>query len=140
MSWDVTLHVPGVAWASISWNYTHNVNPMVHEALERAGITLEFWPGSRAEEWHARMGRAVGTEVRIGWYEMFDGRPGADGLRILLAVMEQWDAAPDDFRAMNPSNGWGSFDGDEYGGVRRVFGEMIEAATTEAPLVWSAEG
>jgi len=163
VSWDVTLRVPGVSWASESWNYTSNTSPMIYEAMRRAGIPLEHWPGSNAERWRMERfanGSKCGkrgpgqktlddliwtpctmTCCEPSWWQTLDGRPGPEGLKILVAVVEQWDADPDRFRAMNPRNGWGRFDTDEDDpGLRGVFTEMIAAATTEAALVWEASG
>ena len=165
MSWDVTLQVPGVEWASTDWNYTHNTNPMIVEAMERAGIEFEFVPGSnrhrsrveRVEAGHLCFRRGPdhqpGDELvpvqcsldpsccDLGWGDVFDGRTGPDGCRILEAVVEQWDADPQHFIAMDPPNGWGSLlpKGDGCG-LRAVFVDMIEHARTEAPLVWTYSG
>ncbi len=117
MSWDATLRVPGVPWATRDWNYTHNTNPMVNQALEDAGV-----------------------EVNDTWWRMLDGLTGAQGLELLTTIRDQFDADPDRYRAMNPPNGWGSLDDPEWGGVRRVLGEMIEASSVEAPLVWEVDG
>lgn len=158
MSWDITLRVPGVDWASTDWNYTSNCNRMIMTALDEAGIERTFVPGSDAERWRAeRMARGstcgkrppegVAVETPddlvwtpcsmgccpLGFTDVLDGRPGPEGLRILVGIVEQWDKEPDRYREMNPPNGWGDFDG-----IRRVFQSMIDAATTEAPLVWHA--
>lgn len=138
MSWDVDLIVPGLdAWSGPSWNYTHNINPMINDAMTRAGIPFELWPGSSAEGWWENRD---GTPA---WFDVIDGRPGPEGLRIVTAVLNEWDNDPAHYRTMNPENGWGSFDSDldgHNGGVRRVFREMAAAATTEAPIVWRASG
>jgi hypothetical protein len=117
MSWDAYLEVPGVPWAGRDWNYTHNTNRMVNVALGAAGV-----------------------EVVDTWWKMLNGMTGAEGLELLTKVVEQWDANPDFYRAMNPDNGWGSLDDPEYGGIRSVFAEMIEAATVEHPLRWWVHG
>lgn len=140
MSWEVTLRVPGVPWASKSWNYTSNTTPMIHEAMRRAGFAFEFWPGSRSHQW-----RATEFDTPSSWWQVLDGRPGPYGLQMLTMIVAEWDTDPDDYRAMNPPNRWGRFDPDSTGdtddpGVRDVFAQMIEAATTEAALVWEASG
>lgn len=167
MSWDIDLVVPGlpdaVGWSGLSWNYTHNINGMINDAMRRAGIPFEFWPGSRAEAWRLerveeglKCGRRNPDQTAEGldwrpcsmtccdpsWWEVIDGRPGPEGLRIVMAVLTEWNADPDHYRKMDPPNGWGSFDrgGQHRGGVRRVFTEMAEAATTEVPLVWHGSG
>lgn len=154
MSWDVTLRVPGVPWASCDWNYTSNTNPMIMTAMDDAGIERTFVPGSRAEQWRLERAsrgnscgrRPAGSESAdivwtpcaldccpLGFTDVLDGRTGSDGLRILAAVVARWDEDPDRFRAMNPPNGWGDFDR-----LREVFADMIVSASTETPLVWEA--
>ena len=114
MSWDVSLTIAGVAWAGKDWNYTYNTTPMILEAMTRAGID-----GKR-------------------WGDLIDGASGPVGRRFLEQIVEQWDASPDDFQAMNPPNGWGSFTGEH--GIRQVFGDMIAAASDipdNVPTVWT---
>lgn len=117
MSWDAYLEVPGVPWAYRDWNYTHNTNRMLNSALEDAGV-----------------------EVDDTWWKMLDGSLGTEGLALLTALVDQLDADPARYRAMNPPNGWGSLDEPEYGGVRRILGEMIEASQVEAVVKWRVHG
>lgn len=44
------------------------------------------------------------------WWECLDGRPGPDGLRFISAVIDEFEAKPDEYREMNPPNGWGDMD------------------------------
>ncbi len=117
MSWDATLRVPGVPWATRDWNYTHNTNRMINAALEDAGVVVDET-----------------------WWKMLDGLTGTQGLDLLTTIRDQFDAEPARYRAMNPENGWGSFDDPEYGGIRRVIGEMIEASEVEALVIWDVDG
>lgn len=156
MSWDVYLTIPGLGgrWEGPSWNYTHNVNGMIAEAMRRADIPFELHPGSRAHQWRLerierdatcyRRDPDTGESASVScsmtccepsWWRVIDGRPGPDGLRIICAVLEQWDLDPSHYRAMNPPNGWGDFDS-----IHRVFEEMAEAATVEVPIEWRASG
>lgn len=71
------------------WNYTYNCTEMVCDAAARA-----LGPGP----WAQRM--LGGIEGRAGDY--------APTLRATLAALE---ADPARYRAMDPVNGWGSYDG-----------------------------
>lgn len=66
-------------------NYTSNVSPMWHKALESAG-----WPGGLAQ---------------------FDGKSGCHAGPPLEWAVEHMKADPDAYRAMNPENGWGNYEG-----------------------------
>ena len=110
MSWDVTLgddrgHVEG------DWNYTHNVNPMISAAAADRGITLER-----------------------SWWDRLDGMEGCDGARYIGLIIKGLEADPDRFRAMDPENGWGS-----YNTLLPVLHEM-HTALPEWPCVWEASG
>lgn len=84
MSWDISLGVEVDGhWAEISdtWrNYTHNCNRMIRDA----GLTE--WPYA-VDGWEAStLGERLATAL--------------DVLR----------SDPDRYRAMDPANGWGSYD------------------------------
>lgn len=131
MSWDISLHVPGVDWAGCSWNYTHNINGMVEAALAAACIPLQLHPDSSWVGWCERHSAEIGPS----WWMCMDAQPGPDGLAMIVAVIEEFETDPDVYRAMDPPNGWGSMDS-----LLAVLREMRDAATTEAPLVWAASG
>jgi len=84
VSLDVDLRIqtgPDMSHTVYSGNYTHNVSPMWH----RAGC-LDVLYESR--------GAAV-----------------PDVLPVLEAALIAMRSEPDAYRAMNPPNGWGSYDG-----------------------------
>ena len=134
MSWDATLyrvvkvdHCPDcghelspprteeseLGW----WNTTHNVAPMIYRALEAAGIPL-----AKEET----------------WWQRFSGMTAGEGREYLSAVIVQLEADPERFQAMNPPNGWGSYDG-----LLEVLREMRDAsaeAAGDGEAVWHASG
>lgn len=63
-----------------SWNYTHNINPMIREAGDP------------------------------GWWKSLSGLTGTEGRELLERVIKGLEADPERFRAMNPDNGWGDYD------------------------------
>lgn len=82
MSYDVTFEVPGDHVDG--WrNYTSNVSPMWTKAM---GANL----GDLIDQWGYRCANLL-PHLRLG-----------------IAVMK---AYPEPFKAMNPSNGWGDYDG-----------------------------
>lgn len=84
MSWDFWLEkkVDGTVVTLTDWtNYTHNCNQMVRDA------GLPEWP-YEVDGWSAR---------KLG--------------RRLQSVLRALDADPGRFRAMNPPNGWGDYEG-----------------------------
>lgn len=81
MSWDADV-------CGHSWNYTHNTNRMIATAAESAGYDL-------------------GDEA---WYRWLDGRTIDSGRPFLAAIVREMEAHPETYEAMNPENGWGSYD------------------------------
>lgn len=134
MSWDATLYAvaevthcaecgheldkPREERSEVEWfNYTSNVAPMIYRALEGAGIGLE------AEE---------------RWWQRLDGMSGPEGRDFLDAVITQLEADPERFRAMNPPNGWGCYDGPD--GVLGVLRKMRDAVPDDEGSAWHVSG
>lgn len=51
------------------------------------------------------------SDVGIDWYRQMNRMPVTDALPILEAAIAKLEADPEKYRAMNPENGWGSYDG-----------------------------
>lgn len=86
MSYDVTFHYPGTTYPADVWrNYTSNVSGM--------------WT------------KALGGTISLG--ELIDqkGERNADLIPHLAAAIARMTANPDEYRAMNPANGWGDYEG-----------------------------
>lgn len=73
-------------------------------------VTLEnYTPGP---DWHnytsncALMWRAAGVDLAE-----FEGRPARECEYSLAVAIGRMEADPDTYRAMNPANGWGDYDG-----------------------------
>jgi hypothetical protein len=104
MSYDISIWVPArPACAHCDrgpddetcagrWDPTWNLGPM----LRAAG----FEPGSDSP---------------------LHGRPATEWAAVLRGAIERMEAEPERFRAMNPENGWGSYDG-----ILPVLREMLE--------------
>lgn len=120
MSWDATLLVScpcGQGYVNCSahetsWNYTHNTSPMIY----RAG-NLDTSPGAPS------------------WYRHLDGLDGQAGAAFLGRILDGLRADPDAYRAMDPVNGWGNYDG-----IRGVLGEMHAASVAHPDAKWTASG
>jgi hypothetical protein len=95
------------------WNYTHNTSPMIYAVLEEAGGELH---GS------------------VSWWQHLNGMSGSDGAALLHEIIVRLEADPERFTAMNPENGWGSYDG-----LVRVLREM-RVAVPEWPTTWACTG
>lgn len=67
---------------------TWNVFPMFYKALNNAGISTE--------------GKSISKE--------WDGKNAQEVLPEVEAIIQQMEAEPSIYRAMNPSNGWGSYE------------------------------
>lgn len=134
MSWDATLYAvtevkncgecgreldkPRREEAAIDdWNYTHNAAPMIYRALEGAGIALA------ADE---------------SWWRHLNGMGGPEGRDFLAAIITQLEANPERFRAMNPANGWGCYDGPN--GVLGVLRKMRDSVPEDERSVWHVSG
>jgi hypothetical protein len=87
------------------WNYTSNVAPMWRKAMPS-------------------------TEGLAGMEGMTAG-VAAEVLRSGISAMER---NPDPYRALNPSNGWGSFDG-QLDALRELLAEF-EAAPHAKVRIW----
>lgn len=103
MSYDVHLEADlggpePVTLNLLDRNYTWNVYPMFKRALGDDGF---------CNEW--------------------DGLPAHVAVERCNLTLAEFDAFPDTFRALNPSNGWGDFDG------ARAFIEAIRDACARAP-------
>jgi hypothetical protein len=116
MSWDAWLeddrgHVEG------EWNYTHNTNPMVDEAMARAG----------------RQG---------SWIDVLDGMTGPEGARLLDAIVRELLADPQTFEAMNPRNGWGAYRSDSGCDRTGIVEQLMKMrdSVPEWPTVWHVSG
>ena len=103
MGWDLmaVVNVDGDERTLESWNYTHNCNPMIR------GAGFSEWP-----------------------YEV-DGMDGKELSRKLDAALRSLRAEPERFRAMNPSNGWGSYDS-----LVPVLEEVADFAATHPSVTW----
>jgi hypothetical protein len=118
VSWDADLiddrgHIEG------DWNYTHNCNGMINQALRLSGYERPTEPG--------------GTRL-LSWWQCLNGMDGPAGAALLDRVIRQMEKDPDRFRAMNPDNGWGDYDS-----LVKVLTEMRNAVP-EWPTTWSACG
>lgn len=117
MSWDAYFGGSG-------WNYTHNTNGMIEAVLgDRVKNTRSpFW----ADLGNTSMGEGA-------WWDLLDGLDAAAGYRLLCEVIEGLQADPERFKAMEPDNGWGSYDG-----LLEVLEEMRDAC--ESDVKWSVNG
>lgn len=126
MSWDASLvddrgHEEG--W----WNCTHNINPMANAIVypdEDTDIPVMrevLFPQADGREWKS-------------WWQLLDGMEGKQGQAYLSKIIDGLEADPERFRAMNPENGWGSYDG-----FLEVLKEMRDRVP-EWPCTWKTSG
>lgn len=125
MSWNAYLtddrgHDEG------EWNYTHNCNAMIEDALgvELVGATIKpFWSNPKS-------GLGVGS-----WWDVLNGKSGLEGGELLSHIIDALDRDPAKYRAMNPPNGWGDYDS-----LLKVLQEMRDASVKEWPTQWRMSG
>jgi hypothetical protein len=111
VSWSVYLNCDCCGSSLVDQNGTHNVNPMANAVLADNDMDNE------------------GT-----WWKQLDGMGGPDGAHFLDVIIKGMEADPPRFRAMNPPNGWGDYDG---------FLDMLRkmrARVPECHSTWSASG
>ena len=141
MSWDATLyavtdvtechscgqHLPEpkrerdeIGW----WNYTHNTNDMIAAAYEAE-------TGGKTEPCGGSLGGVIGP----AWWYRLDGTSGADGKAYLGQIIAGLEADPDRYRAMNPTNEWGS-----YGGLLELLRIMRDHVPDDQACEWSVSG
>jgi hypothetical protein len=106
MSWDADFDG---SW----WNYTHNTNRMIAAAFE-AMTGVETKPSD-----FPILGEIIGPT----WWDRLNGKSGTEGAEYLSLIITGLEADPARYRAMNPDNGWGDYDG-----VLKVLREMYEAS------------
>ncbi len=91
MSWDVSLHavVDGsdICIPGADWNHTHNCNKMIYAVMRDLGITTE-----------------------ASWWKQIHDRTAGESDKFMADVIAGLEAEPARFMAMNPENGWGSYD------------------------------
>lgn len=127
MSWDADYSAQTVDGPLInvgSWNYTHNTNGMINQAL---GLQPVGAPYNTA--------RAVLFGEAPSWWRLLDGMSGRDAQELLARILRSFAYSPDHFRAMNPPSGWGDLDR-----LSKVLAEMLAACTTFPVGVWSCSG
>lgn len=121
MSWNATL-IDDRGHEEHRVNYTHNTNGMIGEALKSAGMDQ---PETENGFWSV-----VGPQ----WWKQLDEMPGADSVKYLGTIIDQFEKSPDKYRAMNPDNGWGSYD--QLLGILKD----MRNAVPEWPTAWSVSG
>jgi hypothetical protein len=113
VSWDADLSCAACGCdGGNAWNYTSNTNPMVNAILADAG-----YDGPSA------------------WWTHLNGMTGEESRPFLDLIIQGLEADPDRFRAMNPPNGWGSYDN-----LLATLHEMRAAAGAGHDTTWSASG
>lgn len=127
MSWDADYSAQTVDGPLVnigSWNYTHNMNGAINQALglQPAGSTYNT-------------ARAVLFGEAPSWWRLLDGMSGSDGQALLARILRAFAADQDRFRAMDPDNGWGSLET-----LGPVLAEMLAACTTFPVGVWRCSG
>jgi len=140
MSWDADLYTPiesavlttsggrrqafeDIRLVHGSWNFTHNTSPMIYRTLP---VVVPGWEDAPAHP-------LDGTRTR--WYDLLNGATGADGAELLDRIVNCLMEAPEMFRAMNPSNGWGDYDS-----LLDVLAEMRDAGRAHPTATWAASG
>jgi hypothetical protein len=139
MSWDATLCLandescpncghelapPYHGDALNSWNYTHNTNGMIASAYE--AVSGEATP---------ECGGSLGPVIGAAWWGRLSGADGPAGAAYLGQIIKGLEADPGRFRAMNPENGWG-----DYEGLLGVLREMRDAVPADRATLWHVSG
>lgn len=106
------------------WNHTHNTNAMIAAAYEAV-----------SGEQTAQCGGPLGPVIGAAWWDRLNGASGADGAAYLGQIITGLEADPERYRAMNPPNGWGSYDS-----LLDVLRKMRDAVPAGEASVWEVSG
>ena len=107
MGWDAEF-VAGCGHRSAAFSYTHNTNRMIDATF------------------------AAADEEHRPWWTAIDGYNGRDVLARTVAELER---APNLYRKMNPTNGWGDYDT-----LLGVLREMLAVALSDGDGYWKVWG
>lgn len=129
MSWDANLVCNACGHTIGDWNYTHNTNRMVELALERAGKAQDL--EGTVSPWWSNPNSDLGSK---SWWDLLHKAGNVESAQLLGVIVRELEATPELFRAMNPENGWGDYDG-----VLKSLRAMRDAIP-EAPCHWEVWG
>lgn len=123
MDWYAYLQYPGPPDAEfsatvINTDGTHNINRIIHAAIEATGDTeiIDF----------------VGDE---SWWKALNGMNANWGAYFLDLITGELHKDPEKYRALNPENGWGDYDS-----ILETL-QRMKRASVEHPLArWSCGG
>ncbi len=105
MSWWIGVEGVGTPEDEISRNVTYNVGGMFRLAL---AIPLRGIH-RRSDHYSCRCERSGDGSHEIG-LQALDGAPCVEAAGVIAAALRRMADDPAPYRAMNPANGWGSFD------------------------------
>lgn len=102
MGWDAHLYTEldgkEITVGDYGWNYTHNTNGMIAEAIRTIGL------GESPSWWLNDLRKEKGDY----WCGILNGMLGSDGAKFLSAIITELESNKGKYDQMNPSNGWGS--------------------------------
>ena len=133
MSWDAYL-VDDRGHYNGDWNHTHNCNGMANALLSADELrdgAIRWWTKHNRPD---VVDRIRGGEMRGSWWDCLDGMSGPEGAAFLDRIIRGLEADPARFEAMNPENGWGSYD--TFLSVLRDMRKSVP----EWPTTWSVSG
>lgn len=121
MSWDADLYTKDSDGNEIQvgeWNYTHNLNPAINEALGNPDIPTY---------WAAQFGGQ--------WWKLIEGKTAKETAPLFESIIAEFERQPDKYKAMEPDNGWGHIDT-----LIPVLREMANAGQTYPSAIWKCWG
>ena len=136
MSWDASFSVSDdhghpVTPYGWSWNYTHNCNRMIEEALGAVVADTE-------EPWWSRLNKDENVTPALGsrsWWGLLDGQSGVEGSALLSKIITELRRDPDHYDNLGPNNGWGDRES-----LLEVLDAMLAASQRFANGRWSVSG
>lgn len=121
MSWDADLIVTDVDGNETcfgDWNFTHNLNPAINEALGNPEVSTY---------WAKQFGGC--------WWEVFNGKTGKETKDAFQVILDAFAADPEKYKAMEPDNGWGRIEH-----LVPVLEQMRDACEKHPSAVWKITG
>jgi len=98
MGWDADLICPTCECSKDHWGHTYNTNKMIRQALSKCGFS------------------------NFEWTDLLNGQSGKTGGDFLSIIIDEMELNKPEYVALNPENGWGSYDS-----ILRVLREMRDA-------------
>ena len=106
---------------------------MIEAALDSLALPAHMGVDSTHKPFWTTLNHSSGMG-RAAWWDLLDGLEGEAGRELLSCIVLELETDPQRFRAMNPSNEWGSYE--ELLGIMREMRDTVGSSGER----WSVSG